>query len=54
LERAHLISKRREGRKRMVALQANTLKEADEYLEQYRSMWEGRFNKIDKLIKEGV
>jgi DNA-binding transcriptional ArsR family regulator len=51
LERARLIRKRKEGQKYMVALVPDTLKNADDYLEQYRLMWEGRYNKIDSLLK---
>jgi DNA-binding transcriptional ArsR family regulator len=53
LEHAQLIRKRREGRKHMVALEPATLKEANEYLERYRRMWEGRYSKLDQLLKEG-
>lgn len=53
LEKANLIKKRREGKKYMVALRPETLKDAETYLEQYRQMWEGRYNKLDALLKEG-
>lgn len=52
LERAKLIIKRREGKKQMVTLAPDALQSADEYLEQYRKMWEQKFNKLDKLLKE--
>lgn len=52
LENAQLIRKRKEGRKHMVALNAQTLKDADDYLEQYRQLWHDRYNKLDKLLKE--
>lgn len=54
LEKATLITKRREGRKQMVALRPEALQQADEYLEQYRLMWESRYNKLDVLLKKGV
>lgn len=53
LEKARLISKRKEGKKHMVALSPSALKSADEYLEQYRLMWEERYNKLDQLLREG-
>ena len=53
LEKANLIRKRKEGKKHMVTLAPGALKSADEYLEQYRQMWEQRFNKLDALLKEG-
>lgn len=53
LEKAELISKRKEGKKHMVTLSPAALKNADDYLEQYRQMWEQRYNKLDTLLKEG-
>ena len=51
MERAKLIIKRKEGKKHMVSLSPTALKSADEYLEQYRQMWQSRFDKLDALIK---
>ncbi len=54
LEEAYLIRKRKEGRKQMVSLAPETLKSADEYLGQYRSMWQSRYNKLEAVLKEEV
>lgn len=54
LQQAKLITKRKEGKKQMVTLAPGALKSADEYLEQYRQMWQGRFNKLETLLKEEV
>lgn len=54
LESARLITKRKEGKKYMVALAPSALQQADEYLEQYRRLWESRYNKLDSLLKEGA
>ena len=51
MEKARLIVKRRQGRKQMVTLAPDALHSADEYLEQYRQMWQGRYNKLDDLIR---
>jgi site-specific recombinase XerD len=51
MERAKLITKRKEGKKQMVSLAPQALANADEYLEQYRRMWQSRYNKLDALIK---
>lgn len=53
LERAKLVHKRREGKKHIVAIVPETLKDADDYLRQYQQMWESRYNKLDTLLKEG-
>ena len=51
MERAKLIVKRKEGRKQMISIAPDALKSADEYLEQYRQMWQTRYDKLDALIK---
>ena len=53
LERARLITKRKEGKKHMVSLAPGALRSADEYLEQYRHMWQSRVNKLNILLEEG-
>ena len=53
LERAELIVKRKEGREQIVSLTPQAFIAADEYLEQYRQMWQTRFNKLDILINKG-
>jgi DNA-binding transcriptional ArsR family regulator len=50
MEHARLIVKRREGKKQMVSIAPDALMSADEYLEQYRQMWQSRYDKLDKLI----
>ena len=51
MERARLIVKRKEGKKQMVSLAPRALASADEYLEQYRQMWQSRYDKLDALMK---
>ncbi len=51
LERAKLIVKRKEGKKQMISVAPYALHSADEYLEQYRQMWQSRFDKLDSLIQ---
>jgi DNA-binding transcriptional ArsR family regulator len=50
MEHARLIVKRKEGKKQMVSLAPDALMSADQYLEQYRQMWQSRYDKLDKLI----
>lgn len=54
LERAKLIDKRKEGKQNIVTLAPNSLKSADDYLEQYRRLWEQKFNKLDAVLKEDI
>jgi DNA-binding transcriptional ArsR family regulator len=52
LSNAKLIIKRKEGKKHMVTLAPGALMSADEYLEQYRKSWQGRFDKLEMLLNE--
>jgi len=52
LEKAKLITKRKEGKKYMITLAPDALKSADEYLEQYRQMWQSRHDKLETLLKQ--
>jgi DNA-binding transcriptional ArsR family regulator len=52
LEKAKLIIKRKEGKKHMVTIAPHALRSADEYLEQYRQMWQSRFDKLEMLLNE--
>jgi len=50
LERADLVIKQRRGKEQMVSVVPQTLKEADDYLEAYRQLWEERFSRLDDLL----
>ena len=52
LERAGLVSRRREAQRRPVRLQARPLAGATEWLEHYRRFWEARFERLDALLDE--
>ena len=52
LERAGLISRRRDAQRRPRRLQAEPLAEATKWLEGYRRFWEGRFQRLDALLDE--
>lgn len=51
LEKAKLVIKKKEGKKQIVTLSPTALKSADEYLEQYRLLWQSRHDKLDQLLK---
>ena len=52
LERAGLIARGREAQWRPCRLQAGPLKDADDWLETYRSFWEERFDRLDDYLRE--
>ena len=52
LERAGLISRRREAQLRPCRLEAAPLKEVVEWAERYREIWEGRLDRLDAYLEE--
>lgn len=53
LERAQLITKRKQGKEQLVTISPAALKQADDYIEQYASLWNDRFDRLDTLLKKG-
>ena len=51
LERAGLISRSRERQQRPCRLEPHALAPAAEWIEQYRAMWEERFDRLDAYLK---
>lgn len=51
LEQAGLISRSREGQQRPCRLEAQALAPAAEWIDQYRAMWEERFDRLDAFLK---
>src|SRR5882724_5589550 len=52
LERAGLISRGRDGQRRPCRIEAKPLAEADDWLENYRRIWEANFQRLDTLLEE--
>ena len=52
LERAGLITRGREAQSRPCRLNAAPLREAAEWVEQYRRHWEERFDRLDTYLQE--
>jgi DNA-binding transcriptional ArsR family regulator len=52
LERAGLISRGRDAQRRPCRIQGAPLKEATEWIDQYRRFWEGSFDRLDDYLKE--
>ena len=51
LERAGLIGRSREAQWRPCRIEPEALKEVDGWLEQYRRLWEERFERLDAYLK---
>src|SRR5262244_4525403 len=52
LERAGLIARGREAQWRPCRLEAGPLKDAAEWLEEYRRFWEQSFDRLDEYLRE--
>jgi DNA-binding transcriptional ArsR family regulator len=51
LERAGLITRGRDAQMRPCKIDASALKEADDWLEEYRRLWEQRLDRLDDYLK---
>ncbi|MBB5078935.1 ArsR/SmtB family transcription factor [Nonomuraea endophytica] len=52
LERAGLISRGRDAQRRPCRLEARPLKEATDWLENYRDFWQESYQRLDALLDE--
>jgi DNA-binding transcriptional ArsR family regulator len=52
LERAGLISRSRDAQRRPCRIEAKPLADATQWLEDYRQLWEARFERLDDLLEE--
>jgi DNA-binding transcriptional ArsR family regulator len=54
LERANLITKRRNGKEQIVSASPRALADAYEYLEEYRQLWENRLDSLAAYLEESA
>jgi DNA-binding transcriptional ArsR family regulator len=52
LENAGLIQRRRSGRVHTLKLEAAPMKQAKEWIEEYRRFWEESFDRLDEYLQE--
>ncbi len=52
LERAGLVSRSRAAQRRPRRIEGRPLAEASQWLESYRQVWEGNFQRLDALLDE--
>lgn len=50
LSECELVSQKQEGREIYYSLEIHKMKEIDQWLEQYRKIWETRFNQLDDVL----
>jgi DNA-binding transcriptional ArsR family regulator len=52
LERAGLVSRGRDAQRRPRRLEARPLRDATQWLENYRQFWEAQFGRLDDLLRQ--
>lgn len=52
LERAKLVRRRVVGRDHLCRIEGKPLAEANQWLEEYRRIWEDNFGRLDELLEE--
>lgn len=52
LEKAGLITKRRNGKEKVVRITSKTIKIAAAHLGEYEKIWNARFDALEKLLEE--
>src|SRR5471030_1025777 len=52
LERAGLIARGREAQWRPCRIEPNALKQVDAWLDDYRRLWEARFDRLEDYLRE--
>ncbi len=52
LGECELVSQEQNGREIVYSLEIEKMKEIDKWLEQYRKIWESRFEQLDTLLTE--
>src|SRR4249919_897903 len=50
LTECELVKQEYQGREIYYSLEINKMKEIDKWLEQFRKIWEDRFNQLDKVL----
>ncbi|PHN01577.1 ArsR/SmtB family transcription factor [Flavilitoribacter nigricans] len=50
LTECELVSRRQEGREIYYQLEVQKMKEIDQWLEQFRKIWEKRFDQLDEVL----
>ena len=50
LTECELVKQEYQGREIFYSLEIEKMKEIDKWLEQYRKIWENRFNQLDKVL----
>lgn len=50
LTECDIVKQEQQGREIYYSLEIQKMKEIDKWLEQYRQLWENRFNELDKVL----
>lgn len=53
LERAKLVTKRKQGKQQIVAIAGESLELANQYLQDYERLWNESFDRLEKELRKG-
>ena len=51
LTECEIVKQEQQGREIYYSLELNKMKEIDKWLEQFRQLWENRFNELDNILE---
>ncbi len=52
LEKAKLVSKRKDGKQQIVAINSHGLRAADHYLSNYEGLWNDSFDRMETILQK--
>lgn len=52
LEKAKLISKKKNGKEQIITIDGNSFEMANEYLQEYAMLWSDRFDRMEVMLKK--
>ena len=54
LEKAGLVSRSRAAQRHLSRIELKPLRDIDRWLDDYRKLWEGRFDRMEDLLRRGA
>jgi len=52
LENAQLVSKQKKGKEQIITINGDSFEAADEYLQNYATLWSDRFDRLEEMLKQ--
>ena len=52
LEKAKLVRKNKQGKEQIISINGDSFELANEYLQEYAVLWNGRFDRMEEVLKK--